>query len=488
MTNAAVVPGVYNLSELGPPGYAASAGSCTGAAASTATSVTLASGNSATCVIVNDDIPARLTLIKGDVVNDNGGAAVVNDWILSAQSTTSGISGRTGNLSVTNAPVPPGSYVLSESGPAGYTPSAWVCVGGTQAGGSIALELGQSATCTITNDDIAPQLTLLKEVVNSAGGTAVDTEWTLTATGPTPGVTGREGDAPITNAPVLAGAYTLSESGPAGYTPSGWVCTGAAVSDAASVTLAVGEVATCTITNTDVPAQLTLVKVVDGGTAGTTDFTLTAEQEPGVPGSIDGLPISGVTGDTAVTNRPVRRGVFDLTETGPPGYLESWRCVNGTGAEISTTNQVEIPFNNATAAQLAVTCTVTNTTSALDVEIDGPATNPVGTNHTFTITATRVDTGAPLTGALLDVERQRLRHDHRQHLRHYARYQRQRAVHGHGDVYHPGSLGRDGQRVHEPGTERSATEPTVRAPGTGHHDEALDRVPRRGRFRRQPRQ
>ena len=53
---------------------------------------------------------------------------------------------------------------------------------------SVTLALGESATCTITNDDIPAQLTLVKEVVNDDGGTAAATDWTLTATGPTPGV------------------------------------------------------------------------------------------------------------------------------------------------------------------------------------------------------------------------------------------------------------------------------------------------------------
>jgi hypothetical protein len=46
-----------------------------------------------------------------------------------------------------------GTYTLSESGPTGYTASAWVCVGGTQNGSQITVSLGESATCTITNDD-----------------------------------------------------------------------------------------------------------------------------------------------------------------------------------------------------------------------------------------------------------------------------------------------------------------------------------------------
>src|SRR5262249_57804345 len=49
------------------------------------------------------------------------------------------------------------TWALSETNVAGYTASAWVCVGGTQNGSNITLGVGQEATCTITNDDIAPK-------------------------------------------------------------------------------------------------------------------------------------------------------------------------------------------------------------------------------------------------------------------------------------------------------------------------------------------
>ena len=56
-------------------------------------------------------------------------------------------------------------------------------MGGTQNGASITLALGQSATCTITNDDQPAQLTLVKQVINSHGGTAVATDFLLSAAG-----------------------------------------------------------------------------------------------------------------------------------------------------------------------------------------------------------------------------------------------------------------------------------------------------------------
>ena len=139
----------------------------------------------------------------------------------------------------------------------GYAASAWSCVGGTQTGSSVALALGESATCTIVNDDVPATLTLVKQVVNDNGGTAAATDWTLTAAGPTTGVSGPTGDPAVTARPVSAGSYDLSESGPAGYAASAWSCVGG-TQTGASVALAFGESATCTIVNDDIPAHLTL--------------------------------------------------------------------------------------------------------------------------------------------------------------------------------------------------------------------------------------
>ena len=98
-------------------------------------------------------------------------------------------------------------------------------------------------------------LTLLKIVDNTGGGTELDTAWTLIATG-TATISGIEGNASITNAVVPPGVYNLGESGPAGYTPSSWVCTGGTQNDFDTVTIADGDDVTCTITNTFFAAPL----------------------------------------------------------------------------------------------------------------------------------------------------------------------------------------------------------------------------------------
>jgi hypothetical protein len=107
--------------------------------------------------------------------------------------------------------------------------------------------LGESATCTITNDDQGTALTLVKEVTNNNIGTSVPTDFTLTADGPTP-ISGDGGA--TSDATFQPGTYTLSETGPAGYDASAWVCVGGSQSDD-QITLALGESATCTITNDD---------------------------------------------------------------------------------------------------------------------------------------------------------------------------------------------------------------------------------------------
>ena len=197
-------------------------------------------------------IPTTLTLAK-IVTNDNGGTALNTAWTLStiAPSPTT-ISGATGSVAVTNAAVVPGVYTLSESGgSAGYLPSTYSCVtngGAPVSGNTITLAAGDETTCTITNNDIAPSLTLNKIVV---GGAALPTAWTLTATGTGGSPTNLTGTHPvISGATFKTDTYTLAESGgPSNYTASAWSCVGATVTGS-SVTLGLGDVAVCTITNT----------------------------------------------------------------------------------------------------------------------------------------------------------------------------------------------------------------------------------------------
>src|SRR6185503_8264081 len=171
--------GTYALSETTVAGYTESAWACAGGTQS-GSNITVGLGGSATCTITNDDNTPALHLRKV-VVNDNGGTATVANFPLSANGPTP-ISGTSPVDS--DSTFDQGTYALSETTVAGYTASAWVCVGGTQSGSNITVGLGGSATCTITNDDNTPALHLRKVVVNDNGGTATVANFTLSATGP----------------------------------------------------------------------------------------------------------------------------------------------------------------------------------------------------------------------------------------------------------------------------------------------------------------
>jgi len=97
--------------------------------------------------------------------------------------------------------------------------------------------------------DSLPLLTLAATVTNDGGGTAVDTDFTLQASGPTT-ISGVEGNASITVVLLAEGSYSLSESSLANYYKSLWSCTAGSLVGAV-VTLAINDVAVCTMNYDD---------------------------------------------------------------------------------------------------------------------------------------------------------------------------------------------------------------------------------------------
>jgi hypothetical protein len=279
-----------------------------------------------------------LTLLK-EVINDNGGTAPDTAWTLSASGLTP-ISGVEGDSEITDAEVEAGTYTLSESGgPGGYSSSGvWECEGGTQEDDDVVvIGVGEDVVCTITNDDLAPSLTLIKEVE----GDADPEEWTLYADGPTP----ISGTSPVeSDDDFSAGTYALSESdGPDDYTPSGWVCEGDGDQDGANITLGLGESATCTITNEytpPIPGSITIVKNTVGGDA-TFEFD-------GDLGEFE-ITTSGGTGNETFTE--LTPGTYAVSEIVPSNWdLSSATCSDGSDPEAIDLDEEE-----------SVTCTFTNT-------------------------------------------------------------------------------------------------------------------------------
>jgi hypothetical protein len=187
----------------------------------------------------------HLIVIK-HVVKDNGGTATAGDFAM----TINGVTATGGNSFPgaespgTDKEVTPGSYTVTETGPAGYSASFSAdCAG--------AITAGATKTCTITNDDQAAHLIVIKHVINDNGGKATASQFTMTINGVT--ATGGNSfpgaESPGTNKIVTPGSYNVTETGPAGYLSSSSAdCTG---------TIALGQTKTCRIVNNDIAPRQT---------------------------------------------------------------------------------------------------------------------------------------------------------------------------------------------------------------------------------------
>jgi uncharacterized repeat protein (TIGR01451 family) len=315
VTKSITTFGSYSVSESSVAGYqqASASADCAG---------TIALGQHKTCTIVNDDKAATL-IVKKVVVNDNGGTKMASDFSFQVNGGAAQAFEADGQNDLT---VPAGTYDVLEPAVSGYTTTYQGC-------SNIVLPLGGTATCTVTNDDRAPKLTLVKQVVNDNGGTRTPSAWNLGAAGPT-GFSGA-GPSVSSSAGFDAGSYDLSEFGPAGYDASAWVCSKGQV-DGDTVSVGLGDDVTCTIVNDDRPATLIVKKVVvndDGGTAKVQDFSFQVNGGAAQPFEADGQ------NDLAVTP-----GTFEVVEPAVNGYTTTYQgCSN-----------IVIPSGGT------ATCTVTN--------------------------------------------------------------------------------------------------------------------------------
>jgi hypothetical protein len=353
----------HTASEVTLPGYTAT--SWGGDCAANGT-VTLAPGQNKICSITNNDNAPSLTLNKV-VVNNNGGIASESEWTLTANGGSAGTltgAGAVGSADVVSGVgFKAGTYALSEStGPAGYSASLWSCIGVVNVGSNITLGLGQSAVCTITNDDIAPTLTLVKTVTNTHGGTATAANFQAKIDG---------GNVAWSSAQaVTAGSHTASESTLAGYTAGAW---GGDCAANGSVTLALAENKTCTITNSDQPAHIIVIKHVDNGNTGATTnasaFTMHINGTAGTA-SFAGAENPGV-------NTEVNAGTFAVTEDEATGYSSSMSgdCSGSIGVGETKT------------------CTITNTAIAPTLKLIKIVTNDNGGTAVANDFQAKIDNG-----------------------------------------------------------------------------------------------
>jgi uncharacterized repeat protein (TIGR01451 family) len=327
----------YAINEVAAPGYIfvsiTGDEKCPDALGGT---VQLDEGEDITCTITNDDVAPTLTLEK-TVVTDDGGTAVEGDF----QAYISGDPVDWDSAETLSA----GNYTASEDGLFGYTAGDWG--GDCDADGDVSLSVGENLTCTITNDDVQPLLTVTK-IVESGAAQASDFTLYVEATQVTSGA--QNG--------FDVGDYVVSEDSETGYTGT---ISGDCDADG-NVSLAVGDEKACTITNVRDLGTIVVNKIIDADG----DTQTTNDQTPGENWQFD---VDGWTGDTTdapsgVTNASgsstfadLRTGEYTVIETLQEGYdLIDVSCDNQTGSfdNVDSIDQVEVEKDSTT------TCTFVN--------------------------------------------------------------------------------------------------------------------------------
>jgi len=133
-----------------------------------------------------------------------------------------------------------GSYSVGESGPS----VMHELLDGLQR----TIGVGQTKTCTVTNNDIQPRLIVVKHVVKDNGGTAQSSDFAMSVTGTNPSPSAFRARTRLATAVQIdAGTYSVGETESPDYTAS--------YSADCSGTIAIGETKVCTVTNDDTKAS-----------------------------------------------------------------------------------------------------------------------------------------------------------------------------------------------------------------------------------------
>ena len=295
--------------------------------------VKVSAGESVYCTFTNTKA-TKLTVIK-QVVNDNGGAAAAGAWTMNVTATNPSSASFAGSAGTTIT-VDPGAYSVGESGgPSGYALQSSVGCAGN-------IAVGQHLTCTLVNNDVAPQLTVVKHVVNDSGGDKSAGDFTMEVDGINVSDDEFPGSESGTTVTLDAGSYDVDEVELDGYAKSESAnCTG---------TIAVGQTRTCTITNDDIAASLTVIKHVvnkGGSDASAGDFTMNVTGSDVSDDSFAGTEAPGTTVS-------LDAGSYSVDESGGPAHY---------------TKSLSAGCAGTIALGESKSCTITNTRNTGTIEV-----------------------------------------------------------------------------------------------------------------------
>jgi hypothetical protein len=315
-------PGTYGVAETADARYTLTSAVCSDG--SNPASVKLSAGETVTCTFTNTLKHGKIKVVKHLAPSTDAGRfdlKVGDDVVADAVG-----DGGNGWKSVA-----PGTYTVSEAGDgtdlAKYT-SSIACDNGANAAGTsvdVAVDAGETVTCTITNERKAGRIVVVKELapVSDAGRFDLKVGDDVVADA--------VGDGGAGSKWVLPGTYTVSEAGDnadlADYVSAVECDSGVAASGTSvDVTVDSGETVTCTITNTR-KADVTLTKTEGGEDALSRAWSFTLS---GGPGQVD-LTRSTADGNP-VTWTGLAPGDYTLCENGlPAGWFSSLgAAANGT--------------------------------------------------------------------------------------------------------------------------------------------------------------
>lgn len=285
-----------------------------------------------TVTIINPT--GSLTIYK-HVINDNGGLKEANDFSLSVTGNTPSQSSVVGNENGSEITLKAGDYSVTEPNHPGYDVEYSSGCSGT-------IVAGNEYECTVTNKDIAPTITLIKEVVNDDGGKAGVNDFGLSIGG----TSVSSGETLMVDSNKQ---YVLNEAGLSGYQFISMSGEGCPENLGDTVTLNEGENITCTIKNDDIAGHLVVKKTIENNSKNVSldDFSFTIN----VDNQNKTVSADSQTGLADFGSLP--SGTYTITESGPSGYFIS-----------SAVNCSKTAYNTASVSisnDSEVTCELKNT-------------------------------------------------------------------------------------------------------------------------------
>ncbi|HEX5589631.1 MAG TPA: hypothetical protein VFX65_05020 [Candidatus Limnocylindrales bacterium] len=339
-------PGTYSVVELVPDGWDLSSVSCSDGSANT--SINLGAGETVTCTF-NNRQDGQIVVIK-QTTPDGSAQSFEFDPSWGANFfLTDGQSNNSGNLD-------PGTYSVAEVNiPAGWDLTGATCSDGS-AVNSISLQAGEVVTCTF-NDRQDGKIITVKQTTpdGSAQSFEFDPSW---------GGNFNLNDGQSNDSGFLdPGTYSVAEVN----IPAGWDLTGATCDDGsnpASISLAAGEIVTCTFDNRQDGRIIVVKQTLPDGASQSFEF------DPSYAANFF------LTDGQQNTSAFLDPGEYSVAEVNIPA---GWDLTSATCDMGETVDDIDL------GAGETVTCTFTNTQRG-HIVVD-KVTNPSGDPQSFSFDA-----------------------------------------------------------------------------------------------------